>query len=74
LHAYTEALLAAVPIPNPELKHQEAAAAGRCAEPDQSAAGLHLHTHCPYAEPRCRIHVPALLEISPGHMVACYLR
>ena len=42
LHPYTEALLAAVPVPNPTAQTQEAPVAGRCPEPDQPAARLHL--------------------------------
>jgi hypothetical protein len=40
----------------------------------QPAARLHLSDPLPYAEPRCRVEVPALREVRPGHMVACHLR
>jgi len=36
--------------------------------------GCHFHTRCPYAVERCRLEVPALREVKPGHLVACHLR
>jgi len=35
--------------------------------------GCHFHTRCPYAMPRCKVDVPALTEIRPGHVAACHL-
>ena len=54
-HPYTEALLSAVPVPNPKLKRPSAAAAGRRAEPDQPAARLHFPHPLPLREDRCKV-------------------
>jgi oligopeptide/dipeptide ABC transporter ATP-binding protein len=74
LHPYTEALLAAVPIPNPQLKRKKQLLQGDVPSPINPPPGCTFHTRCPYAEARCRIDVPALREVNPGHMVACHLR
>ena len=74
LHPYTEALLAAVPIPNPQLKRKKQLLQGDVPSPINPPPGCTFHTRCPYAEARCRIDVTALREVKPGHMVACHLR
>src|SRR5215469_9733957 len=74
LHPYTEALLAAVPIPNPQLKRKKNLLQGDVPSPINPPPGCAFHTRCPYAEARCRIDIPALREVSPSHMVACHLR
>jgi oligopeptide/dipeptide ABC transporter ATP-binding protein len=74
LHPYTEALLAAVPIPNPQLKRKKQLLQGDVPSPINPPPGCTFHTRCPYAEARCRIDVPLLREVSPGHTVACHLR
>jgi oligopeptide/dipeptide ABC transporter ATP-binding protein len=74
LHPYTEALLAAVPIPNPRLKRKKHVLQGDVPSPINPPPGCTFHTRCPYAEARCRIEVPLLREISRGHSVACHLR
>ena len=74
LHPYTEALLAAVPIPNPQLKRKKHLLQGDVPSPINPPPGCTFHTRCPYAEARCKIEIPALREVSPGHMVACHLR
>ena len=73
-HPYTEALLAAVPIPNPALKRKKIILEGDVPSPINPPPGCHFHTRCPYAEERCRIEEPELKEISLGHTVACHLR
>ena len=65
-HPYTEALLSAVPVPEPELKRAKRAAAGRRAEPDQPAAGLRLPHPLPLRRGRCKVEVPKLTEIAPA--------
>jgi oligopeptide/dipeptide ABC transporter ATP-binding protein len=74
LHPYTEALLAAVPVPNPKLKRARRHLAGDVPSPVNPPSGCPFHTRCPYAEARCRAEVPALREVAPGHWVSCHLR
>jgi len=74
LHPYTEALLAAVPIPNPQVKRKKHLLQGDVPSPINPPPGCTFNTRCPYAEARCRIEVPLLREVSPGHTVACHLR
>jgi len=73
-HPYTEALLAAVPVPNPSLKRKRRIIQGDVPSPITPPPGCHFHTRCPYAEERCRVEVPQLKEVSPGHWVSCHLR
>jgi oligopeptide/dipeptide ABC transporter ATP-binding protein len=74
LHPYTEALLAAVPVPDPAIKRTKRVVQGDVPSPLNPPPGCHFHTRCPYAEARCRSEVPALREVEPGHQVACHLR
>jgi oligopeptide/dipeptide ABC transporter ATP-binding protein len=74
LHPYTEALLSAVPVPNPKLKRARRPLAGDVPSPVNPPSGCAFHTRCPYAEARCRAEVPALREVAPGHWVSCHLR
>jgi oligopeptide/dipeptide ABC transporter ATP-binding protein len=74
LHPYTEALLAAVPVPNPKLKRARRHLAGDVPSPVNPPPGCPFHTRCPYAEARCRSDVPQLREVAPGHWVSCHLR
>jgi oligopeptide/dipeptide ABC transporter ATP-binding protein len=74
LHPYTEALLAAVPVPDPAIKRVKLVVQGDVPSPLNPPPGCRFHTRCPYAEARCKIDVPALREVEPGHHVACHLR
>jgi oligopeptide/dipeptide ABC transporter ATP-binding protein len=74
LHPYTEALLAAVPVPDPAIKRTRRVIQGDVPSPLRPPPGCHFHTRCPYAEARCRTEAPALREVEPGHHVACHLR
>ncbi len=76
LHPYTEALLSAVPIPNPKAKRQkkQIILSGDVPSPVRRPKGCHFHTRCPYVMDRCRSEEPALREIGPGHHAACHLR
>jgi oligopeptide/dipeptide ABC transporter ATP-binding protein len=74
LHPYTEALLAAVPVPNPKLKRARRHLPGDVPSPVNPPPGCPFHTRCPYAEARCRSEVPQLREVAPGHWVSCHLR
>jgi len=74
LHPYTEALLAAVPVPDPAARRAKRVLQGDVPSPLHPPAGCHFHTRCPYAEARCRSEIPTLREVEPGHHVACHLR
>ncbi len=72
LHPYTEALLAAVPVPNPRLRRKKRLLEGDVPSPVNPPSGCAFHTRCPYAEPRCRVDAPRLQEVAPGHWVSCH--
>ncbi len=73
-HPYTEALLSAVPIPNPRLKRQKRLVQGDVPSPINPPPGCHFHTRCPYATEQCKLEVPPLVEVAPDHWAACHLR
>ena len=73
-HPYTEALLAAVPIPNPRIKRQKRLVQGDVPSPINPPSGCHFHTRCLYATEQCKIEVPPLVEVAPDHWAACHLR
>jgi oligopeptide/dipeptide ABC transporter ATP-binding protein len=74
LHPYTEALLSAVPLPDPDARRKRIILAGDVPSPITPPPGCRFHTRCPYVEARCRVEEPAMREIRPGHFVACHLR
>ena len=73
-HPYTEALLSAVPVPDPAIKRQKRVLQGDVPSPVNPPSGCHFHTRCPYAVARCKVETPLLREIAPGHHVSCHLR
>jgi oligopeptide/dipeptide ABC transporter ATP-binding protein len=71
-HPYTEALLSAVPKPDPRLRTQRIVLEGEVADPANPPPGCYFHPRCPYAVAACRTERPALEEVSPGHDVRCH--
>jgi peptide/nickel transport system ATP-binding protein len=70
-HPYTEALLSAVPVPDPRRRAQRIVLEGDVADPSNPPSGCHFHPRCRYAIDRCRTETPTLNEIAPGHAVRC---
>jgi peptide/nickel transport system ATP-binding protein len=77
LHPYTEALLAAVPVPDPERPRERVILRGEVPSPSDPPKGCRFHTRCPYAFDRCRVEEPPLRPVADavgeGHIAACHL-
>jgi oligopeptide transport system ATP-binding protein len=73
-HPYTEALLSAVPIPDPTVKKKRIILEGDVPSPINPPSGCHFHTRCPYKEKICEEVEPEFKDIGGGHWVACHLR
>ena len=75
LHPYTEALLSAVPIPDPKVKRKRIPLQGDVPSPIHPPTGCHFHARCPIAQfPLCSSEVPPLEQKRDGHWAACHLR
>jgi oligopeptide transport system ATP-binding protein len=72
-HPYSEALLSAVPIPDPNVKRKRIVLQGDVPNPIRPPGGCHFHTRCPRAMARCASEAPLLREVAPGRMAACHL-
>ncbi|MER8760249.1 dipeptide ABC transporter ATP-binding protein [Mesorhizobium sp. M0976] len=74
VHPYTEALLAAAPVPDPTRVRLEAPVEGEVPSPINPPTGCAFHPRCPLAVERCRIDVPPLVPMADGRAVACHVR
>jgi peptide/nickel transport system ATP-binding protein len=72
-HPYTQALLSAVPVPEPGAARARIILKGDIPSPIDRPAGCHFHTRCPHAFERCRREEPALRLMPDGPLVACHL-
>ncbi len=72
-HPYTQALMSAIPVPNPRLKRQRTILKGDVPSPLNPPTGCRFHPRCPIAVEQCSIEEPQLRAINPEHMVACWL-
>lgn len=72
VHPYTQALLSAIPIPDPERKREVLVLSGEVPSPSNPPSGCRFHTRCRYVEDICRKKEPNLDEISEGHFSACH--
>jgi oligopeptide/dipeptide ABC transporter ATP-binding protein len=72
-HPYTEALLSAVPVPDPTVKRTKRLLEGDVPSPVNPPPGCAFHTRCPYVFARCRVEAPALADVGGGHLVSCHL-
>jgi oligopeptide/dipeptide ABC transporter ATP-binding protein len=72
MHPYTDALLAAVPVPDPHERREEAMPEGEIPNPINPPSGCRFHPRCPLAEEVCTRQEPEMRELRPGHRVACH--
>jgi len=72
-HPYTQALISAVPVVDPDSKRQRIVLPGDVPSPIDPPPGCPFHPRCPLVEDRCRVEIPALREIAPGHYAACHV-
>lgn len=73
LHPYTQALLSAVPIPDPQFEREQLLLKGDIPSPSNPPTGCTFHTRCPFAMDKCKQVIPTLQQVKPGHSVACHL-
>lgn len=73
LHPYTQALLSAVPVPDPDYVGEQIMLAGDIPSASNPPSGCSFHTRCPFATEYCKQKTPELQEIKQGHSVACHL-
>lgn len=72
LHPYTQALMSAIPIPDPNLKRERIILPGDVPSPLNPPTGCRFHPRCPVAMEHCSIEEPPFIEVSKNHWVACW--
>src|SRR5580698_8753992 len=72
LHPYTEALMRAVPVPDPRVRNDDGILKGEVPSPAAPPSGCYFHPRCRFAEDRCRQETPVLEEVTPGHFARCH--
>jgi peptide/nickel transport system ATP-binding protein len=70
-HPYTEALLNALPVPDPEAKSERVPLQGEVADPSDLPPGCAFHPRCRYCRDECKQRVPELREVDANHLAAC---
>ncbi|BDH63060.1 ABC transporter ATP-binding protein [Lysinibacillus sp. PLM2] len=73
LHPYTQALLSAVPIPDPEFNREQILLKGDIPSPSNPPTGCSFHSRCPYVMDKCKVEIPKFVDVQSGHSVACHL-
>jgi peptide/nickel transport system ATP-binding protein/oligopeptide transport system ATP-binding protein len=72
LHPYTQALMSAIPVPNPRLQRKRTVLKGDVPSPLNPPSGCRFHPRCPFAEQICSDEEPALRQLKPDHFAACH--